>query len=129
MQIVASASPLGAEMITRSDAAAEVAGRLLAGGEEAGRLDHDVDAVVAPRDLGRVHHLELVDLVAVDREAVVGRPGPRWRSVPPTESCLSRNATVWLSPIGSFTATSSTPASAPRASSARVNERRCARSR
>ena len=74
MQIVASASPLGAEMITRSHAAAEVAGRLLACGEEPGRLDHDVDAVVAPRDLGRIHHLELVDLVAVDREAVVGRP-------------------------------------------------------
>ena len=60
MQIIASASPLGAEMTTRFDAAAEVAGRLLARGEEAGRLDHDVDAVVAPRDLGRVHHLELV---------------------------------------------------------------------
>src|SRR5206468_13027168 len=43
--------------------------------------------------------------------------------VPPTESCFNRKATVWLSPIGSFTATRSTPASAPRASSARVNER------
>ncbi len=70
--MVASASPLGAEMMTRPDAATEVAGRLLAGGEEAGGLDHDVDAVVAPRDLGRIHDLELVDLTAVDREAVVG---------------------------------------------------------
>ena len=74
MQIIASASPLGAEMTTRFAPPLEVAGRLLAGGEEAGRLDHDVDAVVAPRDLGRVHHLELLDLAAVDREAVVGRP-------------------------------------------------------
>ena len=73
MQIMASASPLGAEMIDPLGAAAEVAGRLLARGEEPGRLDHDVDAVVAPRDLGRVHHLELVDLLAVDREAAVGR--------------------------------------------------------
>ena len=51
-------------------AAGEVAGGLLACGEEAGRLDDDVDAVVAPRDLGRVHDLELADLLAVDREAV-----------------------------------------------------------
>ncbi len=55
-----------------TDAAAEVAGRLLAGGEEPGRLDHDVDVVVAPRDLGRVHDLELADLAPVDRDAVVG---------------------------------------------------------
>src|SRR4029079_4487752 len=34
--------------------------------------DDDVDTVVAPRDLGRVHHLELDDLTPVDREAVVG---------------------------------------------------------
>ena len=40
-------------MTTRLAPPLEVAGRLLAGGEEAGGLDHDVDAVVAPRDLGR----------------------------------------------------------------------------
>ncbi len=53
-------------------AAAEVAGRLLPRGEETGGLDHDVDAVGAPRDLGRIHHLELLDLTTVDREAHVG---------------------------------------------------------
>ena len=74
MQIMASASPLGAEMTTRFAPPLRCAGRLLAGGEQAGRLDDDVDAVVAPRDLGRVAHLELLDLLAVDREAAVGRP-------------------------------------------------------
>ncbi len=50
----------------------EVAGGLLPGGEQAGRLDDDVHAVRAPRDLGRVALLELLDLDAVDREPVVG---------------------------------------------------------
>ena len=45
------------------------------------------------------------------------------RSVPPTESCLSRKAIVSLSPNGSFTATSSTPARSPRSSRARWKER------
>ena len=53
MQIIASASPLGAEMTTRLAPPVEVPGGLLAGGEQPGRLDDDVDAVVAPRDLGR----------------------------------------------------------------------------
>ena len=53
-------------------AAGEVAGGLVAGGEDPGRLDHHVDAVLAPGDLGRVTRLELADLVAVDREAGVG---------------------------------------------------------
>ena len=44
-------------------------------------------------------------------------------SVPPTESCLSRNAIVCASPNGSFTATSSTLACSPRARIARVNDR------
>ena len=44
-------------------------------------------------------------------------------SLPATESCLSRKAMVSLSPMGSLSATSSTPASAPRSRSARVNER------
>ena len=36
------------------------------------KVDDHVDPVIAPRDLCRSHHLELVDLVAVDREAPVG---------------------------------------------------------
>ena len=73
MQIMASASPDGAEMMTRLAPPVEVRGGLLARGEEAGRLDHDVDAVVGPRDLGRLALLELLDLAAVDREAGVAR--------------------------------------------------------
>ena len=122
MQIVASASPLGAEMTTRLAPPSRCPAALLAVGEEPGRLDHDVDAVVAPGDLGGVHHLELADLLAVDREPGVARLD-LLLSIPPTESCFRRNAIVALSPIGSFTATSSTPAPAPRASSARWNER------
>ena len=53
-------------------AALQVRRGLLAGGEETGRLDDDVDAVVAPRDLGRLARLELLDLATVDREAGVG---------------------------------------------------------
>src|SRR2546430_7340702 len=45
------------------------------------------------------------------------------RSVPPTESCFSRKAIVSLSPNGSLTATSSTPALSPRSSRARWKER------
>src|SRR5258705_2317572 len=43
--------------------------------------------------------------------------------VPPTESCLSRNAIVSLSPNGSLTATNSTPALSPRSSRARWKDR------
>ena len=71
-QIMTSASPLGAEMIDALRAALEVLGRLLACGEQAGRLDHDVDAVVAPRDLARLAGLELLDLAPVDGEPAVG---------------------------------------------------------
>ena len=70
MQIIASASPDGAEMIDALGAALQVRGGLLPRREETGRLDHDVDAVVAPRDLRRLALLELLDLAAVDREAV-----------------------------------------------------------
>ena len=72
MQIIVSASPLGALMTTRLAPAGQVLGGVAAGGEEAGRLDHDVDAVVAPRDLVRLTGLELLDGRAVDREAVAG---------------------------------------------------------
>ena len=43
--------------------------------------------------------------------------------VPPTESCLSRNAIVCASPNGSFTATSSTCDCSPLARMARVKDR------
>ena len=52
------------------DAAAEVLRRVLAAGEDAGRLDHDVDVVVGPRDLVGVHHAEAGNVATVDREAV-----------------------------------------------------------
>ena len=54
-------------------AGVEVGGRLVAVGEEAGRLDDDVDAEVAPRQLRRVALGEDLERVAVDRDAVVGR--------------------------------------------------------
>ena len=70
MQIITSASPDGAEITTRLAPPLRCSAGLLAGREEAGRLDHDVDAVVAPRDLRGLALLELLDLDAVDREAV-----------------------------------------------------------
>jgi hypothetical protein len=50
----------------------EVLGGVGAGGEEAGRLDHDVDAEVAPGQSGRIALGEDLDLVAAgdDRVAV-----------------------------------------------------------
>ena len=54
----------------------EVLGGVRALGEEAGRLDHDVDAEVAPRQRGRVALLERPDLAAVDHERVARRPRP-----------------------------------------------------
>ena len=52
----------------------EVLLRVVALGEEAGRLDHDVHADVAPRQVGRVALLEDLDLLAVDgdRAATLG---------------------------------------------------------
>ena len=46
----------------------EVLLRVVPLGEEAGRLDHDVDAEVAPRQVGRIALLEDLDLLAVDRD-------------------------------------------------------------
>ena len=40
-------------------------------GEEAGRLEHDVDAEVLPRQLRRIAQRQHLELVAVDRDAVV----------------------------------------------------------
>jgi hypothetical protein len=46
--------------------------RVLALGEEAGRLDHDVGAEVAPRQRGRVPLGRHLDRLAVDDDRVVG---------------------------------------------------------
>ena len=40
-------------------------------GEEAGRLDHDVDAEVAPRQRGGIALLERLDVLAVDPQRAV----------------------------------------------------------
>ena len=64
--------PTGAEMMTRLAPPFRCAAAFSRDGEEAGRLDHDVDAVVGPRDLRRLALLELLDLATVDREAGVG---------------------------------------------------------
>ena len=53
-------------------AGVDVGARLVGVGEQAGRLDHDVDAEVAPRQLGRVLDLEDLDRLAVDDDRVVG---------------------------------------------------------
>ena len=49
----------------------EVLGGVRALGEEAGRLDHDVDAEVAPRQVRRVALGQHLDLVAVDDQRVL----------------------------------------------------------
>ena len=59
-------------MMTFLAPAVEVLGGVGALGEEAGRLDHDVDAEVAPRQRGRVALGEHLDLVAVDDQGAVG---------------------------------------------------------
>jgi hypothetical protein len=52
--------------------------RVLALGEEAGRLDHDVGAQVRPRQRGRVPLGRHLDRLAVDDDRVVGvLDGPR----------------------------------------------------
>ena len=53
-----------------SDAWGDLVYNVRALGEEAGRLDHDVDAEVAPRQRRRVALAEDLDLVAVDDERV-----------------------------------------------------------
>ena len=99
--------------------------RRLAVGEEAGRLDHDVDAVVAPRDSPGSRSLEVLDLLP-STENPPSPALPLRRACRPTESCLSRYAIVSASPR-SFTATSST--SPPRLRCARKDCVRCARTR
>ena len=90
---VASAPSLGEDTMTSGAPGLEVGAGLRLGGEDAGRLDDDVDAEVAPRQLGRVALGQHPQLVAVDRDAglrgltLLGR-------MPRTESYLSRWAIV-----------------------------------
>ena len=72
----------------------EVGRGLVAVGEEAGGLDDDVDAEVAPRQLLGVALGEDLERVAVDLDAVVGGLRPRRRGGRVTESYLSRWAIV-----------------------------------
>ena len=66
-------SPLaGALMITFFAPGGEVRAGLLGVGEEAGRLEDDVDAEIAPRQRGRILDLEDLDLAPVDDQRVVG---------------------------------------------------------
>ena len=57
-------------------AALKVQGRLAPRGEDPSRLDHHVDAEVAPRQVGRVAFREDPDLLAVHRYPVTGCPDP-----------------------------------------------------
>ena len=57
---------------TNGAPAVEVERGLVAAGEDAGRLDDDVDAEVAPRQLLGVAHGQHLERVAVDLDAVVG---------------------------------------------------------
>ena len=83
--------------------------RLVALGEEAGRLDYDLDAEVAPRQRGRVALGQQLELLAGrPDDAVAGFDVPLER--PRFESYLSRCAIVFASPR-SFAATISKSAS------------------
>ena len=121
MQMVASASPLGAEMITRPT----LPPRCPAAFSRA--VNRPVDSITTSTSWS-VHGISagsMTSSLRISRPSIEMPSSVPWMSlgrVPPTESCLSRNATVWLSPMGSLTATSSTPES-PRLSNARVNER------
>ena len=122
MQIMASASPLGAEMITflappsRWPAAFSRA------------VKRPVDSITtstpwSPHGISAGSMTSSLTTSAPSTEKPLSFAFTSLPRVPPTESCFRRNAIVAASPIGSLTATSSTPADAPRASSARWNER------
>ena len=68
----------------------EVLLRAVALGEEAGRLEHDVDAEVAPGHRGRVALGERLHLVAVRVQDAVARPRRRRGSGPSIESYLKQ---------------------------------------
>ena len=71
--IVMSGPLAGAVMTTFLAPAVEVLGGVVAVGEEAGRLEHDVDAEILPRQLRRIAQRQHLELVAVDRDAVALR--------------------------------------------------------
>ena len=115
-------------MMTFFAPAVEVLGGVVAVGEEAGRLDDDVDAEVAPRQRGGVALGEHLELLAVDdagrrRVDLDRRPG----TGPRIESYLSRWASVSAS-VRSLTATHSMSASCAWAG-AEARCGRCGRSR
>jgi hypothetical protein len=60
-------------MITFFGAAGDVRAGLRLGGEQAGALEHDVDVVVLPRNLGRVAHGVDLDALAVDDDVAAFR--------------------------------------------------------
>ena len=91
---VASAPVLGAETITNGAPASRCSGRLVAVGEEAGGLDDDVDAEVAPRQRLGVALGEDLDRLAVDLDAVVDGLDVGVRARRMTESYFSRWAIV-----------------------------------
>ena len=88
-------------------AGAQVRLGLVLGQEDAGRLDDDVDADVAPRRRRRILHRRSRGWAVRRRRGIDPSPSDSCRNLPCTESCLSRYARCGSS-SRSFTATTST---------------------
>ncbi len=118
MQIMASESPDGAEMMTRLAPPCRCAAAL----SRAVKMPVDSMTTSTPCS---PHGISAGSFDSSLRTSFPSTENPlsvtltSFFSRPPTESCLRRNAIVSLSPNGSLTATSSTPAPAPRARMAR----------
>ena len=84
----------------------DVLGGAVAVGEEPGRLEHDVDAEVLPRQLRRIAHRQHLELVAVDGDRRRPSLRPSACRLPSTESYFSRCASV-AAFVRSLTATKS----------------------
>ena len=115
---VTSGSVAGAEMITFFAPASRCFCAAAPVGEEAGRLDHHVDAEVAPRQIRRIALGEALQLLAVDRRA--SHPSTcdvTVEAVPSTESWLAAGAPSSRTSPRSLNATISK--SPPRSSAAR----------
>ena len=95
--MVTSSLVAGAEMMTFLAPPSMCAVRLGGVGEEAGRLDDDVGAEVAPRQGGRVALGEDLDGLVADRDARRRSTDTSSASRPRIESYLSRWARVLLS--------------------------------